>query len=153
MQHGRAAWNEVGDLGDWLGGHEWDAFATLTFDERFGPGGPSGARALHLGRNWLETLPHRPGWYLAVETGRFGRTHLHALIAPGSPRVPRKALWRSWFKRFGRARLQPVDPARGLNAAYYVAKYVTKAPDLWDLSGPWLPGTDIHVVPVLRNPP
>ena len=43
-------------------------------------------------------------------------------------RVPRSAVWRSWFTRYGRTQLKPHDPARGMDATFYICKYLTKAP-------------------------
>lgn len=53
-----------------------------------------------------------------------GRLHLHALLGGFAPHVSRRAAWRFWFDRYGRAQLLPYDPARG--AAQYVSKYVSK---------------------------
>ena len=140
----------VEEMARWLASEafEWDAFATLTFGERFGATGPSPERCLHHARRWLDSLPHRPSWFLAVETGRFGRTHAHALLGSGDAVVPRTALWRSWHRRYGRARIEPIRPLSGENAAFYVAKYLTKAPELWDLRAA---RPDVDVVPVARD--
>ena len=74
------------------------------------------------------------GYFAAVESGSGGRVHLHALLRPAltrGNRIPRKALWQSWFRRYGRAQILPYDAELG--AAHYVSKYLTKAPEHWDL--------------------
>ena len=120
------------ELGDWLGGFAWTGWGTFTFGPRFGDTGPSGDRAMFHWRRWIERLPAgaRPGYFVCVERGRGGRTHLHALVR-SSRGVTRKSLWRSWFKRFGRCSILPYDVELG--ASHYVTKYLVKAPDLWDV--------------------
>lgn len=129
-------WREADELGRWLDGlGGWASFGTFTFGSRFGPEGPSADRALFHFRGWRAGLGvARPAQcFVAVEAGRLGRVHLHALLGELGGGVPRSAVWRSWFERFGRASITSFDPDRG--ATYYVAKYLTKAPLHWDIWG------------------
>lgn len=127
-------------LGLWLEQWPWDAWGTFTFDARFGEDGPSLYRGAHHFEKWARHLPHRPGYFYAVERGsRGGRTHVHALLQRGHwpSGVPRLATWRSWFHRFGRCEILPYgfdrrgEPVSG--AEFYLTKYLTKAPLTWDL--------------------
>lgn len=127
-------------MGDWLtelGRDSWDSWATFTFGPRFGPTGPTPDRAMYHFSSWLTSLPGPdPLCFAAVEAGRLGRVHLHALIGPidaWGKGIPRKALWRSWFRRFGRCQLRPYEPERGCE--WYLCKYLTKAPLHWDVWG------------------
>lgn len=64
------------------------------------------------------------GWVVAEEFGRAGgRYHCHALVT-GVAHLRRDKWWEEAFKRFGRTRIVPFDPARG--AAFYAAKYAAK---------------------------
>lgn len=130
-----AGWRSADAMGQWLdslGG--WDAFATLTFGPKFGDTGPSPDRAMYHFRKWYRDMGRarpRPA-FVAVEKGSAGgRVHLHGLFGPLGSGVPRKAAWRSWFDRYGRAQILPFDPTLG--APYYVAKYVSKEPLHWDI--------------------
>jgi hypothetical protein len=61
---------------------------------------------------------------IAEEFGRVeGRYHCHALVG-GVAHVRRDEWWKKAFKRFGRTRIEPFDPAQG--AAFYCAKYAAK---------------------------
>lgn len=130
-------WGPREELANWLYGppgnpFEWDSWCTFTFGEKFGPDGPSPDRALYHFRNFREQTCPRAPCFAAVETGRIGgRAHLHALwrLSP----LPRSAVWRAWFKRYGRAELKPYDLTRGMDAAYYISKYLTKAPLHWNI--------------------
>ena len=131
------------EMGNWLGdserlGFSWGAWGTFTFGNKFGPTGPSPDRALfHWGR-WMGSRELAgTGYFAAVETGRGGRVHLHALLRPAFGRgsgIPRRALWRSWFDRYGRCSILPYDAKLG--AVHYLTKYLVKAPELWDLRPP-----------------
>jgi len=63
----------------------------------------------------------------------------------GGDLVPRKAIWRSWFDRFGRCEIQPYDVSLG--ASHYISKYLTKSPEHWDLRRPSVvtPGKRKHL--------
>ena len=74
----------------------------------------------------LEAYAGAPiGWLIAEEFGALGgRWHCHGLVA-GVSQVHRKFWWAEAFRRFGRTRIEPFDPARA--GAFYAAKYAAKA--------------------------
>ena len=74
----------------------------------------------------LETHAGKPiGWLVAEEFGAVGgRWHCHALIC-GVSHLRRQFWWDEAFRRFGRTRIEPFDPARA--GAFYAAKYAAKA--------------------------
>lgn len=125
------------EMGRWL--HEqggWSWFGTFTFDGRYGETGPHPDHALSHFRKWADhhyqTRMLAGRAFVAVETGRLGRTHCHALCTAGDAAAGRYVrLADSWRERYGRVQFRDFDPDR--NAAFYVAKYVSKAPDLWDI--------------------
>lgn len=109
--------------GTWLDEFSWDLWCTLTFKEERSHA--SATRAFeNFGKFIRNSGSPDAGWFFAHEVGRLGRLHLHALIGGIDPWTSRRALWRWWFRRYGRAQILPFDPDRG--AAFYVAKYVTK---------------------------
>ncbi len=131
------------ELGDWLGdpdriGFGWGAWGTFTFGDKFGPTGPSPDRAMHHWWRWMGSRELAGcGYFAAVEKGSGGRVHLHALLRQAYGRgdsIPRKALWRSWFNRYGRCQILPYDAELG--AVHYITKYLIKSPELWDLRSP-----------------
>lgn len=86
-------------------------------------------RAMERIEEWLadiEAHAGKPvGWVIAEEFGGLGgRWHCHGLIH-GTARLRRDFWWAEAFRRFGRTRIEPFDPARG--AAFYAAKYAAKA--------------------------
>jgi len=123
------------ELGEWLSEFEWSCWCTWTFDERFGPSGPSPDRCLVHTRRFLEQLPGPDvGYFIAVERGTGGRVHSHGLLRFKDEWAPsRKAVWHGWKTRYGRNRILPYDG--DLGAAFYVAKYITKEPLGWDIRG------------------
>ena len=54
-----------------------------------------------------------------------GGYHVHALFA-NCEGIRRKRIWKKWFDRYGRARILPVDPKKGLSAQFYLSKYLSK---------------------------
>ncbi len=70
-------------------------------------------------------------WFFAVEQNpsRDGH-HVHALI--GNVReLRRKAVWRQWFERYGRNRIEPIRSFADVSR--YCAKYVCKERAWWDV--------------------
>ena len=65
--------------------------------------------------------------YIYVCESNCGRSgyHIHALFADCEG-IRRKRIWKKWFDRYGRARILPVDPAKGLGTQYYLSKYLSK---------------------------
>ena len=147
--------DDRGELARWLDLDRWawQWFATLTFrtpqpcsshDVTHGwcrycragwpDPGPSVDRALSLARGWWESTASccPANAFIAVERGRRGRSHVHALLAAGSSAVAEfEFLCKSW--RYGRNQFRPFDRARGFNAGYYLGKYLTKEPEGWDI--------------------
>lgn len=102
----------------------WDWFVTLTFRNALVPD----AGISQIGQ-WLcavERMAGRPiAYMLAEEFGRHGgRWHCHLLVT-GVSHLRRDFWWREAYRRFGRARIEPFNPARG--AAFYTAKYAAKS--------------------------
>jgi len=109
----------------------WQVVAHLTWRDRVGVDGV--ARGISVDSAWRcyekfmrKQLPHLSYFY-AVEPNpsRYG-THVHALWADAKG-VYRKEAWASWFKRFGRAKIEPVRNFD--DVASYLSKYVTKRAD------------------------
>lgn len=108
----------------------WDWFVNpFSFRDEAPSGGPPVADlALSRIAEYLMLVQKNAGkpigWMIAEEFGRLGgRWHCHALIAGVKP-LSRKFWWREAYRRFGRTRIEPFDPARG--AAFYAAKYAAK---------------------------
>ena len=62
-------------------------------------------------------------YWVDSETGRQG-----SLRTRDRTEAERNEFGRS-FDRYGRARIQPVDPAKGLGTQYYLSKYLSRTPD------------------------
>jgi hypothetical protein len=56
--------------------------------------------------------------------------HVHALWCDCKNKS-RREIWRTWFERYGRARIEPVNSRD--DVADYCAKYVTKDGSWWDV--------------------
>ena len=115
----------------------WHVVAHLTWRDRVGQDGIARGicvtSASKCFEKWMQKqLPHLSYFY-AVEPNpsRYG-THVHALWADAKG-VYRKEAWASWFKRFGRARIEPVRNCN--DVSNYLSKYVTKRSD--GLEGVW----------------
>jgi len=131
---GRQAAFSVRAMATFLDGWAWSQFATLTFDARWSdPAGPKADSAFSICRNWIEALPHHPGFYLCIERGSFGRTHGHALLGfgAGGVEVSNRDIGERW--RLGRDQIRTFDRERGTR--HYLTKYIHKSPDVWDTGG------------------
>ena len=109
-----------GAFGEFMAGlAPWDWFVTLTFRTDIVPG--QGVSSIREYLSDIQRSTGKPvGWALAEEFGSWGgRFHCHLLIT-GVGRVSRRFWWSEAFRRFGRATIEPFDPARG--AAFYAAK-------------------------------
>ena len=51
--------------------------------------------------------------YVCESNSGRGGYHLHALFAD-CEWMSRKVIWKAWFKRYGRNRIEPIDRGRGL---------------------------------------
>jgi hypothetical protein len=104
----------------------WSLFLTITFR---GDAPCSDAAMKGIGE-WLAILQAlaggtQVGWAIAEEFGPLGgRWHCHGLVC-GVSHLRRRFLWAEAYRRFGRTRIEPFDPARA--AAFYAAKYAAKA--------------------------
>ena len=114
--------------GEWLTRYEWDHYATLTFT--YEPTVDQARRDFTRFRRRLEQRAQRAvQWFSAIETGQFGRRHMHALLqgTQGLAAEEVEAPWRS-----GIARVEPYDAKRG--ATYYVSKTIGRAATEHDIS-------------------
>lgn len=118
--------------GEHLAGMRWDVWCTLTFEEHLSE--RAAIMAFNRLVRWLRKDNPGVGWFCAHEVGKQGRLHLHALIGGLGPGVSRLALWRWWYRRYGRAEFLPYDPERG--AAYYISKYVSKDMSYYEIERP-----------------
>lgn len=115
----------------------WQVVSHLTWRDRVGLDGVargiSSTSAAKCYEGFMRRqLPHLSYFY-AVEPNpsRYG-THVHSLWADARG-VYRKEAWAAWFKRFGRARIEPVRDFDDVSR--YLSKYVTKRAD--GLDGVW----------------
>lgn len=134
--------------GDWLSTFPWQAWCTLTFKEEwpdgtvFTPTQASATRAFGRFTRWLRKDSPGLGWFCAHEVGSLGRLHLHALLGGMEPYTSRRALWKWWHDRYGRAQILPYDRERG--AAYYLTKYVAKELAHYEIEAPSGSGSRTH---------
>lgn len=104
----------------------WSWFITITFR---GDAPCSGRAIKHIGQ-WLADLQafaggRQVGWVITEEFGVLGcRWHCHGLVC-GVSHLDRRFWWAEAFRRFGRTKIEPFDPARA--GAFYAAKYAAKA--------------------------
>lgn len=124
--------DQAGDyMADWLQTMEWQHFATFTFRT---PCRRPDTALRYLRRVLQRFQAKRPlRAFVAVEFHK-GKddVHLHAII--GDPDLWRKGLWESWFYKFGRCQVVPIESVGGVTG--YVSKYVTKEikdNSLWEI--------------------
>src|SRR5688500_18407325 len=102
---------------DFLGRYEWRFFATLT--SRY-PN--TSKRLVSEFRRFIRRLERISkgdvSWFYAIESGRSGIQHIHALIAP-SVALPAKILEAEW--RLGFSHIRTFDPLHG--ASYVVKEF------------------------------
>lgn len=118
--------------GLFLSQFHWDWFVTLTFRDPQ----PS-FRANHLFQRYCRDLERAAGlrvaWFMVFEYGsRMGRLHIHALML-NVAHLNRWKWMKEWEQVAGYARILPFN--RGEGAAFYCAKYVTKASSEWEIVG------------------
>jgi len=114
-------------FGEFLAGlADWDWFVNpITFRGD----APCSDGAMKRIGEWLADLEVHAGkpigWVIAEEFGPLGgRPHCHGLIC-GVSHLHMQFWWAEAFRRFGRTRIDPFDPARA--GAFYAAKYAAKA--------------------------
>ena len=111
----------------WVNGlAKWEWIAHLTF--RYEASLWSAQRQME--KFWVD-VAEGLSWFYAIEQNpsRDGH-HIHALIA--NPReLRRRAIWKAWFERYGRNRIEPVRSLDDVSC--YCAKYVCKERAWWDV--------------------
>lgn len=130
----KQAWgNFLTELGDRAGGWSW--WATLTFRDRSDAEIAQGWTKVgwqYSGKAWSRFVAeiglrkglHDVRWVRGREYQRWrGVPHFHGLIA-GVKDLRRLGMMDWWFQRYGIARIEPYDRARG--AGFYLCKYVVK---------------------------
>lgn len=129
-------WIEVrGAWGEWLEGHPWDWYATMTFAEPVHP-----EQAGKRWARWIRDLEKRERcgvrWARALEWQKRQVIHYHALVWFGGREQGHRLTSMKRWEEIGQgfSRVVTYDPARG--AGYYLGKYVAKGGEV-DLGGAW----------------
>lgn len=81
-----------------------------------------------------KALPHLSYFYAEEANPSRDGYHVHALWSDCKT-LYRKEAWATWFKRFGRARIEPVRDKGDVSS--YCSKYVTKQGAWWNVSLQW----------------
>jgi hypothetical protein len=115
----------------------WEVMATFTF--RWEASLFSAQRCFE---KWMRRKHPRLSCYYAIEANpsRDGY-HVHSLWADCKSTF-RKEAWADWFKRYGRAQIEPVRSARDVSD--YASKYLTKDDSWWDCKLQWHRVTALH---------
>jgi hypothetical protein len=119
---------------NWVHGlARWDVILHLTF--AWEASIDSGRRCFE---KWMRRHYPHVSYFYALESNGVGRDylgfHVHALWA-GAGGVVRRQAWFRWFKRFGRARIEPVRCPGDVSG--YCSKYVTKEGSWWNVKLQW----------------
>lgn len=113
-------------MSNWVHGlAPWTVFGTFTFGWE-----SSIDAATRAFERFMRKHAPDVSYFFAVERNpsRDGN-HIHAVLAD-TEGMSRRAMWDAWFKRFGRAR---IEPCRSLDdVTGYCAKYVTKEGAWWN---------------------
>lgn len=115
------------EMGDWVHGlAPWQVISHLTFAWE-----ASVWSAQRCYEKFMRTELRGVSYFYALEQnpGRDG-FHVHALWVDCQNRC-RRDIWREWFHRYGRNRIEPVNSRD--DVADYCAKYVTKEGAWWDV--------------------
>jgi len=115
------------EMGDWV--HSlapWQVIAHLTFSWE-----ASIASAMRCYEKFMRTKMRGVSYFYALEQnpGRDGY-HVHALWCDCKSKS-RQHTWRTWFERYGRNRIEPVNNQD--DVADYCAKYVCKEGAWWNV--------------------
>jgi hypothetical protein len=115
------------EMGDWVNMlAPWQVIAHMTF---------AWEASIWSAQRCYEKFMKRELWgvsyFYALEPnpGRDGY-HVHALWCDCQSKS-RKEIWRTWFERYGRARIEPINSRD--DVADYCAKYVTKGDSWWNV--------------------
>jgi len=122
-------------VGEWLSKYEWDWFWTQTFRDEISDN--AALRVVRRTLMTLESLIKGPiGAFYAIEKHKYRGgddpaalcPHIHMLVygvrEAEAFGLRRTGVWRMFFERYGRMRLEPYDPGKG--ATWYVGKYIAK---------------------------
>lgn len=126
----QAKW-DAGVMADWVNSlAPWSVISHLTFAWECSLNAAQKAYERYMSRHYS-----RVSYFYALEQNpsRCGY-HVHALWADTGG-VYRREAWNKWFKRYGRARIEPVR--RYEDVSRYCAKYVTKEGAWWNVSLQW----------------
>lgn len=136
---------DAAQMGDWVNYlAPWEVIAHLTWRDRIDAHGvphgiscDSAARAFE--KFMRRRLPSVSYFYAVEQNPSRDGSHVHALWADARG-VYRKEAWASWFKQFGRARIEPVRNHADVSsycAKHLVSSYATKAPIWWNVKLQW----------------
>jgi hypothetical protein len=120
-------------LGDWVQKlAPWQVKADLTWRYERGVSIWSAQRGFE---KFMRLDYPRLSYFYAIEVNpsRDGH-HVHAMLAD-TRNLYRKEMWLKWFKRSGRALIEPIRDYE--DATAYVAKYTTKGCGWWDVKLQW----------------
>jgi len=115
------------EMGDWVNVlAPWQVISHMTFSWE-----ASIASAQRCYEKFMRSEMRGVSYFYALEQnpGRDG-FHVHALWCD-CLNMSRCLIWREWFDRYGRARIEPVNSRDDVSD--YCAKYVTKEGSWWDL--------------------
>lgn len=115
------------EMGDWVHSlAEWQVISHLTFSWE-----ASIWSAQRCYEKFMRTEMRGVSYFYALEQnpGRDGY-HVHALWCDCKSKS-RKIIWRNWFERYGRNRIEPVNNRD--DVADYCAKYVCKEGAWWNV--------------------
>jgi len=112
----------------------WDWWTTFTWRDRDdkkgnGYGAVSTWSACKMFRRFMQLDEADSDFVFVVEANpsRMGN-HVHAVVG-GVSGLRREDVWRSWFLKHGRCRIEPYDMDKG--SKYYLGKYISKRIHDW----------------------
>jgi len=108
----------------------WDVISHLTF--RWEASLESGRKSYE--KFMRKHLPRVSYFYALEENPSRDGFHVHSLWSDAQG-VYRKEAWAKWFKKYGRARIEPVKSQN--DVAGYCSKYCTKACAWWNVKLQW----------------
>ena len=122
--------HELQQLSQWV--HclaPWSVFFTGTFEGEYSEA--SCQRAFE--RYAKKTLPGVSYFYSIESNPSRAGHHVHALLADCAG-MKRTEMWEAWFKRFGRARVEPVRSIADVSeyCSKHLTSYLTKARGWWN---------------------
>jgi hypothetical protein len=127
----------------WINQYTWNWWATLTF--RFAVRNTITAKKYF--HTWIsrDVMPNvsNVAYFMVVEMFSDGEAyHIHSVL---KVELHQKNLfyknpyiypfWCKWKNRYGAARIEVFDQRKGLDASYYISKYIVKEICDWDIGG------------------